>query len=416
MLKKIFLISSTGLLLFMVWFAVSNYRDAYPIAEENLNGLALSLTAAIENMIVRDPTLHTLSTLHANDIAFFALIDQRGFYRFHSNSDLIDTPVQEPELREVLKNKTPSGSRILLGTGEIAYAFTAPLHLPGEALLLRLTLHTYRADTVIRKAKMNMTILLSLLATGFILSLLLYRFAIREKRHQLEMARRVNLVKLGELGATLAHEIRNPLAGIKGYAQMIVKKPADPRNSGFAGLMVKEVLRLEKLVENLLAYAKNEPYSLAPLDSAELISSVLPLLHPEAEQAGIKIIQDASPGLIVRGNRDKLIQVLLNLGKNAIQAMPAGGTLRITAGASGKSVIITLSDSGQGIDEKNLPQVFEPFFTTRARGTGLGLTLCRKIVEEQDGSINLTSAPGEGTSVAVILPGAKSGNRKGTRS
>ena len=104
------------------------------------------------------------------------------------------------------------------------------------------------------------------------------------------------------------------------------------------------------------------------------------------------------------GNRDRLTQVLLNLVKNAIQAMPDGGTVRITAGIDGKQAIIKVSDNGHGISQEDMSRIFEPFFTTKARGTGLGLALCRKIVEEHGGTITVQSVVGEGTSVSITIP------------
>src|SRR3972149_6786713 len=149
MLKRILMFSGAGISLFIIWFAVSNYRDAYPVAEENLHGLALSLNAAIESIIVHDPSLRALSTFHTNDIAFFALLDRKGIYRFHSNADLISTKSPERKPSEALRNDSSSAARITLGTGEKAYEFIAPIYLREGPLVLQLTLHTYRADTVI---------------------------------------------------------------------------------------------------------------------------------------------------------------------------------------------------------------------------------------------------------------------------
>jgi two-component system sensor histidine kinase HydH len=117
----------------------------------------------------------------------------------------------------------------------------------------------------------------------------------------------------------------------------------------------------------------------------------------------------------VAGNRDRLGQVLINLAKNAIQAMPEGGNLYITADVSGRNVIITVKDSGYGISSGDLPRIFEPFFTTKARGTGLGLALCKKIVEEHGGEIRVKSEEGKGTSVSIIFPLTKSRERRGNR-
>ena len=271
MLKRILLFTGVGLSLILIWFAIGNYRASRPIAEENLRGLALTLASAIENIAVRDSSLKSLAEFHPPDIAFFAMINRDGIYRFHSNSDLIGTPAENSTVKGVFASKSISEKRVTLGTGEIVYEFYTPLYVPEETVVLQLDLHTYRADAVVRRAKYSMVTLMALLTVGWVLGVILYRFAVREEAHQLEMAQRERLAQLGEMGAMLAHEIRNPLAGIKGYAQVIEKKPEESRNAGFAQRIVAEVLRLEDLVNDLLAYAGSGAYSKVPVDLCGLI-------------------------------------------------------------------------------------------------------------------------------------------------
>ncbi len=405
MLKRLFLATGIGISLFLVWFAVSNYRASRRIAEENLRGLAHSLAAAVENLAARDPSLRSLSAFHPPDIAFFALIDGRGFYRFHTNADLVGTAGEGGKFAEVLRDQASVESWVTLGTGERAYEFYAPFYLPGETPVLRLTLHTFRADAVVRRAEFNMAVLFALLVAGWVLLAILYRFSVREERHQLEMERRKRLAQLGEMGAMLAHEIRNPLAGIKGFAQVIEKRPGEARNAGFAAGIVREVLRLENLVNDLLAYAGNDPSPPSTIDLRETIAWAASLVRHEAEEQRVSIVPECQGEVRLFGNRDKLGQVLLNLMKNAFHAMPRGGTLHITAEESRKQVTITVSDTGQGIAPGDMGRIFEPFFTTKARGTGLGLPLCRKIIEEWGGTIRVESTPARGTTVSVVLPG-----------
>ena len=403
-MRRILLLGGILLSAALIWFTVSNYQSARPIAEENLHGFALSLASAIENIALQDPSLRSLGTFQSHDIAFFALADRKGLYRFHTNPDLIDTPIQGALPLPALQDGATSNERITLRTGENVFEFNAPLYLPGETLALRLTLHTYRADTVIRRARLNIMVFFTLLAAGWILALALYRFNRREEQHRLEMARRESLAQLGEMGAMLAHEIRNPLAGIKGYAQIIEKKPQDERNGGFAQRIVSETLRLETLVNELLSYAKSDLESMVLLNLTALVSHAAALLRLEAEQLQIKIICECQEDIPVYGNRDRLAQLLLNVVKNAIQAMPDGGALRLTAAIAGREGTISVCDEGHGISREDMPRIFEPFFTTKARGTGLGLALCRKIVEEHGGKITVQSAVGEGTSVSIIIP------------
>lgn len=388
----------------LAWFAVSNYQSARPLSEENLRGLALSLTAAIEKIALHDPSLLSLGTFQTRDIAYFAMVDRRGLVRFHTNPDLIGTNFAGwDHLKTIIDGETHY-FRTVLGTGENAFEFDTPLNLPGETLALRLTLHTYRADAVVRRAELNMLALFFLLVAGWLLSLSLYRLALREEERKLAMAHRESLAQLGEMGATLAHEIRNPLAGIKGFAQVIGRKPTEERNADFAGRIVAETQRLEGLVDDLLAYARSDRGAMAPTDLAGIVVRSSDLLRQEAEPLGIQVVVAGEAALPVLGNRDRLTQVLLNLGRNAIQAMPDGGTLRLTAAVARRQAIVVVSDSGYGINQEDLPKIFEPFFTTKARGSGLGLAICKKIIEEHGGGIAVNSSPGEGTTVSVTIP------------
>lgn len=387
----------------LLWFTVYNYRQAGPIAEENLRGLALTLSSAIENLAVNDSSLAALAKFRTNDIAYFALVDRQGRFRFHSNPDLIGASLPGAG-RKAAPSLERSESRVTLGTGEQAFLVTTPINLSGETLALHLTLHTYRADAVVRSARLNLTIMLALIAAGWLLSIGLFRYARREELHQAELARKGNLAKLGEMGALLAHEIRNPLAGIKGFAQVIAKKPQEGRNAAFAENIVTEVVRLETLVNDLLAYAAGDGAQRARFDLGQLIDHALSLLAPEAAERAVTVSCSSTGSFFVMGNRDRIEQALLNLGKNALQAMGAGGVLEIACASAGAEARISMKDTGQGIAETDLPKVFEPFFTTKARGTGLGLALCRKVIEEHGGTISLESRAGEGTTVTLALP------------
>lgn len=404
MRRSVILFSGGILSLALLWFSLTTYRSAFPLAEENLHGLALSLVSAVEAISVRDPSLASLGAFRPADLSYIALVDKEGSYRFHSNADLIGAHTDDPVFADVFRSDFPLDRRVRLGTGEQAFEFTTPLYLPQGKLVLRLTLHTYRADAVIRRAKLNMAALLSLLVAGWVMAAILYRFARREEQHRLDMARRESLAQLGEMGAMIAHEIRNPLAGIKGYAQIIGKKPQDARNSGFARRIVSEVLRLENLVNELLAYARNDSTPFTTVNLTELVCHTVSLIRHEAEERLVATTIDCPEGLQLLGNRDRLGQALLNLGKNAIQSMPDGGNLFISAVASGPNVVITVRDTGHGITPLQRERIFEPFFTTKARGTGLGLALCKKITDEHGGEISVASEPGKGTSVVISLP------------
>jgi two-component system sensor histidine kinase HydH len=248
-----------------------------------------------------------------------------------------------------------------------------------------------------------MVVMVALLIFSWIHAGLIYRYARREEQHRLDLTRQENLARMGEMGAMLAHEIRNPLAGIKGFAQLIENKTDDPRTMDSAQRIIVETLRLEDLTTDLLALARSDGFPVTTIQLTDLLEQTVAMTRSEAEQSNIAITVNCTQNLEVRGSRDRLAQVLLNIVRNGLQAMPHGGTLAITAMPSGSCISIIVTDSGHGIKPDNMPRVFEPFFTTKARGTGLGLALCKKIIEEHNGTIGVKSSH-EGTCVTMVLP------------
>lgn len=390
------------------WLAVSDYRAAIPMAGENLRGLALSLSAAIGNMAERDPSFQSLDGFRTRDIAYFSITGRNGVLRFHSNPDLIGSHAEDHDMRtmrDVFDSHSTVETRVTLGTGEEVYRFHSPIILSGDPLALCLTLHTYRADAVVRRARLNMAALLSLTAAGWLVLAVFQRYAAREERHRIAMANRERMAKMGEMGAMLAHEIRNPLAGIKGYAQLLGEKAADQRSAGQLELIVTECLRLETMVNNLLSFVGGDSISPAPVNLSELLAKSVSLIAAEAERLNVAIESDYPEVLQIDGDADRLEQLLLNLCRNALQAMPGGGILGIKAQQSGSGCVVAVSDNGEGMSRDVAAHIFEPFFTTKARGTGLGLALCKKIADAHNGTIAVESEPGRGTVFTVTLPG-----------
>jgi two-component system sensor histidine kinase HydH len=248
------------------------------------------------------------------------------------------------------------------------------------------------------------------------------------RRHlalQEEMARQERLAALGGMAAVLAHEIRNPLGGIKGVAQFLKERPAgDPSRTEMMQAIVAEATRLERLVNDLLSYARPRPPDRRPLDLATTLREMMSFVQPAADAAGVKVrvdVEDPPPGLLA--DPEQMKQLIANLALNAIQAMPSGGALTVSARLGKRTagihtwmqrsqlarqadtwVEISVEDTGPGIPEADLARVFEPFYTTRAKGTGLGLAICRQIVEAHGGSIGVARTGAEGTRMVMILP------------
>ncbi len=391
----------------LVYFTVNNYLSAQPVAAHNLRGLALSLAETVEGLVVKDPSYSLLHSLKNPDIAFFSVIDADGIQRFHTNQELVGTRTGDPFL--TWKGNESRGFRersVTLGTGEKVYEFVAPLHLPDRRLMVRLALRTLRADAIVRRARAGMTVIFTLLAAGWAMGLLLYRYGVRAEQHRREMAAREELARLGTMGAVLAHEVRNPLAGIKGYAQLLEERLQEPESREFIGCIISESVRLEELVNDLLAYVRTEPAELNHLDVGEVLSCSVALVEPSATAAGILIDRRIGDELWAVANRDRLEQVLLNLLQNGIQAMPDGGRLTVTAKRDGALIEATIEDTGTGISPSDLPSIFEPFFTTKARGSGLGLAISRKHMEEMHGSITVDSSSQAGCTFRITLSAA----------
>lgn len=406
-IKHLLWISGLLLSLMLGSLAVRNYLYALPVAEGNLRGIALSISSSVEALSRRDPSLNILHELKNNDIAFFSVIDENGVQVFHSNHELEGTVAEDFDFRP---DSYPDGyyeDRLVLGTGEIAFEFACPLHFSDRTFILRLVLHTYRADAIVRRARMGMIVIFSLMAASWIMGIFIYRLAVRAERQRKEMERKENLARLGTMGAVLAHEVRNPLAGIKGYAQLLEERLPDDEKKSFAGLIVTEALRLERLVNDLLAYAREDRSEPVPVKAADIVRDVLDLVENTASDMKIEIRADVDDKLVILGDRDRIIQILLNLVQNAVQSMPDGGIAGILAFRSGSTAIIEVTDTGTGMDKDIIESIFEPFYTTKARGSGFGLALSRKYAEEMKGEIRVISSKGQGSSFRLVLPAGR---------
>jgi len=227
-----------------------------------------------------------------------------------------------------------------------------------------------------------------------------------------QLRRAERLSALGELSAILAHEIRNPLASIRGTAEILMEDqtPAASRRE-FLDILVKESDRLNRVVEDFLKMARPEPVERRPCDLNEELRNMMALLSAQAKQSrvSLQLLPSALPPF--SGDGEKLRQAFMNIILNAIQASPAGGAVAVATGADPKSgrIEIRFSDHGPGISEAASREIFEPFFTTKGTGTGLGLPITKKIIEGHGGTITVQSEPGQGATFLVSLPVCREG-------
>jgi len=233
-----------------------------------------------------------------------------------------------------------------------------------------------------------------------------------ETMHRTQMSRAEHLATLGELATGLAHEIRNPLAGIAGVIEIIGR---DLPASSPACDMVKdvrlEINQINRILTDLLETARPHPPMMMRSNLNTTVEHAVMLARQQVLSQPIQIELLQAPDLPeVEHDSDQIHQVLLNLLLNAVQAISAGqdsagsGTVRVQIGSKDSYARVTVTDTGRGIPEAQLSQIFRPFYTTRGNGTGLGLSLARRIIEEHHGAINVTSTVGKGSAFEVLIP------------
>lgn len=227
-----------------------------------------------------------------------------------------------------------------------------------------------------------------------------------EEFHTREMARAEHLATLGELAAGLAHEIRNPLAGIAGVVDIMGKElPATSPSRGVIGEVHREILHIQAILNDLLSYARPRPPNFHPADLNATIEQAVLLARQQVLTKPIEVLFEPNSSLPLVEHDPALIQqVVLNLALNGIQAIPGTGQVQIAMGQDHGFIRIQVSDTGRGISPEALPRIFKPFFTTRSEGTGLGLSLANSIVQSHGGRIEVSSTPGKGTQFKIWLP------------
>ncbi|MGD8257504.1 MAG: ATP-binding protein, partial [Desulfobacterales bacterium] len=229
---------------------------------------------------------------------------------------------------------------------------------------------------------------------------------VRTLRREIERSQR--LASVGRLAAGVAHEIRNPLSSIKGFATYFKERYQDvPEDQQTANIMIQEVDRLNRVISQLLEFARPVKVSPKSISLPNLIEDSIKLIERQAQEKQISVsTHNASHVDIVFLDPDRVNQILLNLYLNAIESMKEGGELRveISGNSATKGVEIQVSDTGNGIQRDDLSRIFDPYFTTKSSGTGLGLAIAHNILEAMGGTIKVASEPGKGTIFTLAIP------------
>lgn len=227
-----------------------------------------------------------------------------------------------------------------------------------------------------------------------------------DRLHRTQMSRAEHLSTLGELATGLAHEIRNPLAGIAGVVEIIARDlpPTSPARAVVKDVR-HEISQINRIITDLLDTARPRLPQVRPADLNTTVEHSVMLARQQALSKPISIEFLKNPGLPdVPHDGDQIHQVLLNLLLNAIQAIDGSGIIKVELDEVGPRVAVRVTDSGRGIPADTLPDIFKPFYTTKGNGTGLGLSLAKRIVEEHQGTIEVISTVGKGTQMTVYLP------------
>jgi PAS domain S-box-containing protein len=224
------------------------------------------------------------------------------------------------------------------------------------------------------------------------------------KRSEVKLREQAALARLGEMAAVVAHEVKNPLAAIKGALQVIGgRMPAESRDKAIVGDVVARVDSLNDIVQDLLVFARPREPQLSPVALGSLIEDTAALVRKDPAHAGVRLtVSGANP--IVQLDVEQLRIVFLNLLLNAVQAGGASGRIEVTIHADDLAATVAIADDGPGIPPVVRARIFEPFFTTKHRGTGLGLPTAQRIVERHRGTIAIDCPAGGGTVVTVTLP------------
>lgn len=226
------------------------------------------------------------------------------------------------------------------------------------------------------------------------------------KKLESEMKKKEKWAAIGELSSNIAHEIRNPLASLKSSVEILREDTvAATYKTRLMDIALREMDRLDRIIKDFLTYSRPIPPLFKRFNLHELLDETVDLLrNVDQHRDSISIHKQYGGEFQVTADPQKMRQVFWNLGLNALEAMPHGGDLSISTRREGRSLVITFTDTGTGIEENEIEKIFYPFFTTKDQGTGLGLAIAYRIMEEHDGALAVESVPGTGTTFKVILP------------
>ena len=389
--RQLWLLLALALPLALVASALATLSRLNELRDFYLRNRAAAVAARLE-MLGRQPTAEQLEALMDEEPALVDL----GILELDEQGADAEALAAIREGRELFRTQYTR-----VGDVEVFRAYI-PFHTAGKLHVARIDLAAVAADWLLAPARRNVVVAsfsgLALVLLALYALWSLRRTAQLEKR-QLEMEQ---LARLGQMAATLAHEIRNPLATIKGFVQLAAEK-AGPETAALLAPVPPEIERLERLVRDLLLYGR--PVEPRPVWvswdalAAELETNARQLTGDRPIR--LSVMRSA---LQMKTDPDLLKAALLNLVRNAVEAVGEGGEVRLAISPSRSGLTLTIEDDGPGLSEEARRRLFEPFYTTKAFGSGLGLATSRKLVETLGGQLRLLPRQPRGTRAEVVLP------------
>lgn len=292
--------------------------------------------------------------------------------------------------------------------GTACSILAVPMRL-GEGVIGAIMLER-KIENEFSKEDLGTLVMLSMLAAEAIRNAQIYERLEKQykelRRTQKELVKNEKLAVLGEMAAIVAHEIRNPLTAVKGFSQRMKRKaPGNESIERYSRIIVEEVDRLDEVIADVLDFARRAAPKWEDVDVVGVIQQTVDLLSGGIENANVVLSLELPENLpVIRGDSGQLRQVFLNICSNALQAMPEGGALGIEVTCQDGWIHVTIQDTGCGIPEDKGEKVFQPFYTTRTHGTGLGLALAQHIIDDHGGHIGFESELGQGTTFRIDLP------------
>ncbi|WP_019242507.1 MULTISPECIES: PAS domain-containing sensor histidine kinase [Bacillus] len=213
------------------------------------------------------------------------------------------------------------------------------------------------------------------------------------------------LKMIGTLAATTAHEIKNPLTGIKGLVQLLSEKYNDSKDQMYFSIIQKEITRINEIVSEFLVLGKPSVHQLDVVDLCKVIKEIQPVIESEGVTYSVNLkVHLPDEPVYINCITDQIKQVIINIAKNSFEACKPGMTVSLNVVKNKKNVLLAIADQGAGMSKDTLQKIFEPFFTTKNYGTGLGLFLCNRIITQLNGTISVHSKQNEGTTICISLP------------